>query len=92
MSFFPNLFGHHDATNNASEQKQTATQLRSRVDSVFDDFLQSWPGFNGWPDLKNKGASNQFLAPAIDVSENEEMIEIQAELPAVDKDNPIILS
>ncbi len=71
MSFFPSLFGH--------EKQDSTKELKSRIDSVFDNFLKDWPS-SGFGEEFGK-----FLRPAVDVSENKEMLEVQVELPAVDK-------
>ena len=51
--------------------------LQARIDDVFGDFLRGFPAF----DREAGGA----LAPRVDLSENDEEIRLEAELPGVEE-------
>lgn len=69
MSFFPSLFG--------QSKTHPVTSLRSRMDTLFDDFFKEWP--------QQSELTGRWLRPAVDMAETKEGVEIKIDLPDMDK-------
>jgi HSP20 family protein len=63
--------------------------FRSEIDRVFDQFdhfaFPSWPSFPSVPSPFKKTAGFPFNVPAVDVTEDDTVYKIEAELPGLDE-------
>jgi HSP20 family protein len=76
-SLLPSLFGKEE------KNRPPFQSLHNEIDRVFNDFRKTFAGFNDNADLKTNG----WVTPNIDISENDEAIDITAELPGVKEED-----
>jgi HSP20 family protein len=62
---------------NVARSDNTFMSLQREIDRLFDDFAQGFPAFSG-------GGTGDLM-PSVDVSENDNQIEIAAELPGLEE-------
>jgi HSP20 family protein len=76
-SLLPSLFGKEE------KNRPPFQSTHNEIDRVFNDFRKTFAGFNDNADLKTNG----WVTPNIDISENDEAIDITAELPGVKEED-----
>ena len=76
-SLLPSIFG------DRGQNRPVFQSLNNELDRIFDEFRGTLNNYNDPFELKSKGQ----LTPKMDISETDDAVQIEAEIPGVDADN-----